>query len=976
MYFVMAEISNYRQLTKLRGNEAAEIRGLLEHFCLNRGGKLVREQTGFFLFSFHPLREKVLEQVADFLFLTGESLQKKKDELFGFSLLLDQGDPNDDGAVFNRMKAQLFQTPRENRIWVGPSVLSSVSSLLPVSDDEPLAEILGPPSKVALPPLPVELLLEMTGWIEALKAPLSRQLADSEDRRPGKILRLKGTHLSEKYLVLKTVLHQIYGPHEDFPVLFPLEDSKDVLSQLLARVNLEFLKGAPRPVEPAWEALLLSRGGGDYPGDSGKDDVLGALTHYFRQKIRRLAALNLPPVFVFLFPHRYEPEAQVVLETILGDLVASEGLRLLLLEHQEKGVEFLSRSPSLSWQFPGLNLERILRERDARDWKDRFPTLTRQALDSCDGRGMAWVHHLWSLQEGNKPSGQGDPSWNLLQNLDSSHHKVYYVLWAGRGLLEERQLVDFFQQWGEDAAVIQDKVNSLRAMGYFLAGLPQPLRSDFGALLSAKLGEEGRELLVGLGRYLYKLWLKERRLSEVLFLYLREWGLHKESLSVLSYYLTNKINQGQGDFLSLLRKDLWEVSPTEELRDKLRLLAASAKLRFALNLGNTGWAPSSLDRFRRFFTPRTENNPGGEWQLQQGRFYLRVGDLATGFAFLKEALLDAQDSDNASLEVRSETEIGLALLRKHRLEEAREYFEIASRLAEKTGSSYLVSQTAALDALASFLLGHLAAAKQAVEQGFIACDRGGLQRNKMYLSFLRGRIEFDQGDYTAAALSLDHGLSVASRYRFAEAEPVLAAWKGRAEAYSGNGAGARLLLEALAPSAERSYFLAETHWFDHEHEGAWKRIMEARTLLPATQPFGAGERAAWSSGFAGVEDRALAKPGDIGVLQNQVEAFQWLLEGTRGQVAEASRGFQELLGRKFLLDLDPVSAQYYYWYYLVLPKNDSKQEAQRLTLLGRSLKDVQVRASRIEEPSQRQDYLTKPYWNTQFSLEGRKLKLL
>jgi hypothetical protein len=979
MFFVMVEIANYRQLTRLRSTEAAEIRTLLEHFCQNRGGRLVKEQNGYFLFAFHPLREKVLDQVSDFLFLTADSLQRKKDDLFGFSLLLDHDEQGDETATFNRLKALLFTAPRENRIWAGPAVLGLLPVLLPVSEDRPLAEILGPPPRLELSPLPVELLLEMTGWIEALKAPLSRQLAETGDRRQGKILRLKGTHLAEKYFVLRTVLHQIYGPHEDFPVLFPLEDSHDFVSQLLARVDSRMLAGAPPPEDASWTALLACRGGGDYPGDSSRDDVVGALTHYFRSVSRHLVGLGLPPVFVFLFPHGYEPEAQKVLETILSDLVSREGLRLLLLEHQDTSVDFLARQPSLSWTFPALSLDRILHERDTRGWQERFPDLTRKALEACAGRGMGWVHHLWSLQnhESSEPAEDGaDPSWTLFASLDSSHHKVYYVLWASRGLLEESSLVAFFHQWGEDAAVIEDKVKSLKALGYLLPGLSRPLRPDFGPRLAQRLGGEGRELLAGLGQYLHRQWTVDHRLSEVLFLFLRDTGLQLPSVEVLSYYLTNKINQGQGDFLLLLRKDLWESAPTDELKEHLRLVAAAAKLRFALNLPVKSGSRPSLERFRRYFTKTTETQAHGEWQLQQGRFYLRSGDLAPGFSLLKRALLEAQERQDKSLEVRAETEIGLALLRKNRLEEGREYFDIASRLAEKAGSGYLTALTSGLNAVALFLLGHLTAADAALAKGLAASDRGGLQHSKVFLEFLRARSEFDRGDYASVRASLDRASAVSARYRLAEAEPVLEAWKGRAEAYAGNTGTARAILEALAPSAERDYFLSESYYLDRNFPLAWDKIREARSHVLATQPFGSGERVSWATGFAAVEDRALASPGDVGVLQNQIEGFLLLIEGLVGDPAGAAPRFNELLARKALLDLDPASAQFYFWYYFTVPKNDSRQEAHRLTLLGRSLKDVQVRSSRIEDPVKRQDYLSKPHWNAQFALEARRLKLL
>lgn len=490
MFFVMVEISNYRQLSKLRTTEAADLRDLLEHFCLNRGGKLAREQSGFFLFSFHPLREKVLEQVADFLSLTSESLQKKQEDLFGFSLLLEEDDQTDEGLVFGRLKALIFQAPRENRVWAGPRVAPILDPHLPLEHGEPLSEILGPLQKATLSPLTVDLLLEMTGWVEALKTPLRRQLAEVEEGLPGKILRLKGSHLNEKFFVLKSVLHQLYGVHEDFPLLFPLENSRDFLSQLLARIDPVLVAQGPRPAEPAWQALLTS--GGDYPGDSGREDVIGALSHYFRILIRNLSDRGLPPVFVFLVPHQYEPQARTVLDTILGDLVSQEGLRLLLLEPQEKGPEFLGRHSSLSWTFPALTWERILRERDNRGWQDRFPELSPRVLEACQGRGLSWVHHLWSLQEGTRGLSEdqsSDPSWTLFQSLDSSHHKVYYVLWAGHGLLEESQLVEFFEAWGDDPSVIEDKVRSLAAMGFFLGGVPRTLRNDFGPWLTQRLGQ-------------------------------------------------------------------------------------------------------------------------------------------------------------------------------------------------------------------------------------------------------------------------------------------------------------------------------------------------------------------------------------------------------------------------------------------------------------------------------------------------------
>jgi len=923
----------------------------------------------------------VLNLVTDFLFLTSESLHRKKEELFGFSLLLEQDNQDDEVGVFNRLKALVFLAPRENRVWAGPGVVQTLTPQFSITQEEPLAEILGPPVSTDLPPLTVDRLLEMTGWIEALKTPLSRQLNGNDEGKAGKILRLKGQHLNEKYFVLKTVLNQIYGVHENFPVLFPLENSRDFLSQLLARIDPEIARAASPAAESSWDSMLLSRGGGDYPGDSGKDDVLGALTHYFRAVIKHLMKQGLPPVFVFVFPHGYEPEAQSILETILGELVTQNSLRLLLLEPQETTMDFLGRYPSLSWTFPTLTLERIQKERDSHGWQERFPVLDKQVLESCGGHGLAWVHHLWMLQEQKTieyAQEADDPSWSLFLSLDTTHHKVYFVFWASRGLLEEEHLTDFFQTWGEDASVIQDKVAMLRSLGFFLGGLSQPLRPEFGTRLLTMIGTESQEILSGLGKYLHRRWKRDHRLSEILYSALRDWGLHGLAVEVLTHYLTNKINQGQEDFLRLLRQSLWDEAPNEELKNAFRLASAAAKLRFSLNLtvNNAGQGLAALQRFRRHFTPQTEENPHAEWLLQQGRFYLCIGDLTTGFTLLKKALSLAQERKDTSLEVQAETEIGLTLLRKNRLEEGHEYFDIASRLAEKTGSHYLIALTSGYEASACFLIGHLFGAKQALERGLLACGRGGLQKRKVFLIFLAARIEFDQGDYTAALSLLHQASAAAVRYRLVEAQPILTLWQGRALAYSGNLVEARSLLESQPLTAERQYYLSETLYLSRELNAALENIRLAKPLVKITQAFGVGEDVDWKSGYAGAEDRALAQPGELGVLENQIDAFLGLLEGLSGNSSEAVKMFQMILTRKHLLDLDPSSALYYYWYYLTLPRNDSTHEAQRLTLLGRALKDVQVRSSRIEDPVQRHQYLLKPHWNAQFALEAKKLKLL
>jgi len=977
MLYVLVEIANYSQLSRLRAPEVAELRALLGNFSSNRGGNLVREHSGFFLFSFHPNREKVLNLVSDFLFLTRESLERKKEELFGFNLLLEIDDSPDDLQVLGRLKSLLFSAPKENSVWAGKTVLPHLAGVFPVADGEALSEILGPPEQQGMTPLTFFQLLEMTGWTEALQAPLARQLPDAPTPA-GKVIRLKGTHLTEKVFVLRSILHHLYGTQEGFPVVFPLVESHDFLSQLLGQVDTQALKRMQVP-EPSWEFLLSSQGAGEFPGDSSRKEVSSALALYYRALIGDLKSQGLPPVFIFLSPQEYEPAAATILEELLSSLISQEGLWVLILEPAERKQEFMTRVPSLAWNFPALNLSRALKERDARGWQDRFPDLSAEALALCDERGASFTHYLVGLQE-KRWTGTGrleqDPSWSLLVSLDTSHHKIYLVFLASRALLNEESLVGFFQFLGEDPAVIRDKVENLKTLGYIVFGLNNlALRPDFRVPLNELLGHEAFELQQKLGHFVHSRWLNDRQLSEVVFQLLRSCEHYSKALEVLWHYATHKINRNEGDFLPLLRPSLWERITSEEVRDEYRLLSAALKLRFALNQSGKTWTHDSLVVFKRFFTPRTESRASPEWTLQKGRFQLRLGNLSEGFALLKQALLAAQDQRLTLLEIRANTEIGLTLLRKKKLEEGREYFDIASRMAEKAGSVYAIVVNSTLDALCLFLLGYLSSSVKVLERTEPVIERSGMQESKIFWTFLRARIEFDRGDYSRALEYLESALKVAHSYSRQNAAEVLGLWKARCEAYSGNTRVAKALLEARAEGLERDYFLAEAHYFERNSALALEIVRRGLKLVQKTQPF-SSESHSWTTGYSGFEDRVLGREGEKGVLEGQAEAFSVLLEGQLENVELSSQRFQTLLAQKSLLELDVVSAQYYFWYYLVLPRNAADQEALRLTLLGRALKAIQSRAARIEDPLQRQEFLHRPYWNAQYLSEGKRLKLL
>lgn len=988
MYYVLIEITHFQQLSRLKPALVREVREQIAHFADNRGGQFTKEQNGQFLLAFHSKREKALPLVSDFMALVTESLQKRARDLFGFSVLLEEDDSEETLPVFQKLKGLLFLAPRENGLWAGPAAARSAAGALVLREETDLWEILGPHPEMASGKKDFRTLLELSGWTEALKTPLENLFTTVHES--GRILRLKCQHPIDKALYLRQALSSLYEDHADFPVIFPLDDSQDFLSQLLTHVDpralaqtMDLLTGPDREL---WEAnpqlglILGSQGGSDYPGDCPRDDAALALGLYFKAQSERMKAAGLPPVFVILTPAAFEKTAHHLLEEILTPLVAERRLFLVILENASRKGEFLNALSSVNWSFPPLNwprTEMALQRLSLAPPEEPGEDL----IKACQDRGSALAHFYASRQECENPpsvKAEGGPSWGFLNSFDISHRKIYYVFLMGQSLITKRKLIEFFQYIGEDPAIIQDKLERLEFWGFVLFGLKNlGLRPDFKELLKIQLKDEGALLGRKLAEFLFHDWQKgERRLSEVLYKLLWAEGLPQKSVQVLVHYITHKINRGQGDFLPLLRQRHWETPVvSDETRAELLLLCAAFKLRFALNQPGRSWEKKHLEKFRKTFPGSIKEGAAGEWLLQTGRFLINLRELNEGFPLLKKAFIHAQERGEGLLEIRCGTEIGLALLMKHRIDEAREYFEMSSKNAEKGRFLFNHLVNLSLEAVSRFLWGSLASAAKLLENAKDDFLRSGLQGWRVHALFVSGRIAFETGQYSKAGAYWDGSAEIAARYRFSEAEAVSLRWKARSMAYLRKTPEALRRLEALEPSPEGLFFQAECLAMEGRTEAAIERLEKARAAKWEITAY-TGERIPWYSGFAGLEDRLLLTGESKGVLGNLIQAMLGFLQSLQAPSPAILEQFQTLLSQKQLMELDPHAHLYYFWYYKALPEKEEESDALRSTILGRGLKALQTRASRIDDPALRVAYVQEPYWNAHLISEARKQKLL
>jgi hypothetical protein len=73
---------------------------------------------------------------------------------------------------------------------------------------------------------------------------------------------------------------------------------------------------------------------------------------------------------------------------------------------------------------------------------------------------------------------------------------------------------------------------------------------------------------------------------------------------------------------------------------------------------------------------------------------------------------------------------------------------------------------------------------------------------------------------------------------------------------------------------------------------------------------------------------------------------------------------------------DPNAYLYAYFYSLVLPEDSLEEGDDKATVLSRSLKSLQERASRIDLPPHKSAFLSSNYWNRRIMEDARERRII
>ena len=278
-------------------------------------------------------------------------------------------------------------------------------------------------------------------------------------------------------------------------------------------------------------------------------------------------------------------------------------------------------------------------------------------------------------------------------------------------------------------------------------------------------------------------------------------------------------------------------------------------------------------------------------------------------------------------------------------------------------------------AAALFISGRFTQCLAAIERG--RADARAIDRREaeLFLLFLKARTQFQLGAHEDSCVILETCLGLATLYSVDAAIPVLHAWLGRGALYKGELDHGLRLLTQMEPSREVLFFLAEGCFFSDELDSASEHLDRA-LAIPTEFHFPPAEAPSWSDGFASIEGRCFRLSRGDAFVRRSLSALRAFLLGLRGAPQEGIPELHKLTRSERSVEEDPNGYWYNYLYSVILPEAGGEEMDDKETVLGKALKSLQERASRIDAPSERSSFLSQNRWNRRIMDEARERKLV
>lgn len=1000
MYYMLIEIAGYRQL--LRVNRDGLVR-LVRDICSAleySGGTVHLEENGTLYAEFRSSSSFDLGRIIHGVYKAYELLQDSRQELHGFSMVMEHLRGAERTEAHRRMNVLLQNAAVESCFWIGANASADVTPFLKLQRKLDMWRVEGLQDRAVVLP-------DFAGFIRDsdLIEPLCQQIRtflDDADQTPSDtpdVALVHGVPGSGVFAVVRELATCLSGTQQQLPVpeciAVSTNDSDWNAFQSLGR---HAFYGEVRDHLSSYEAEIWDRvrwalsfpydhNPGAVHADSLIEETEHALSLFLKAYVSSCSKESSPAVLVL---QRVEHFSADYLSLIRRALHAVPGSgRLLVLAssrtphipaslRQFRSIKVATRAldPAAISEFLG-NLPPHLH----RDASSRVRILTR-------GRALHLFQYLWMIErlgEDIEHLEQRDKEMDdVVMSVLGDHEKTaLYLASIAMHHSSAHELSNILEGLGVPPTLRNEIWNSLAAAGLvYSAQTPCPTSDGLISRIKQSLGDEASSIRLHLQNELYRLFsIGHISLTKSRYELLLDHPEAEVRLHMFEAYLTHEFYSGRTDILDAVFAGDVELPVMNDDDGSRRRIE---QLLYLLRLARYRDFPVSTERGPR-------NDPGqreisawthyfsasvtdrdGKLLLERSRWHAAHGAVSDSSRFARRAAVRFQEHGNDSGASEAQVEIGAAQLAAGNVTEAREYFAMARSTAGESFDIIHKVRSLSLEAVATFLYGNYSYCFELCENAGSVASQAGSRGWELFAEFIRGRAFMELGRYEQATGLFDAGIRRASVYGMNDAQAEFLLWYARASAYNGSPQHCLQTLDTVADSAESRLFAAEALDMLDRPDEALALLESVENVpepdrVPVTRPN-------WVSGFSGIEDRVYANKSVV--LRQLLRSYTGFLLGRAGNTEKAIQVLRESTRAIRSGDTDPYLPLYYFWYSTVLPRSKVSRYDDPATEIGRSVKIVQQRLSRIEQHADKVDYKSRNIWFGRLFDEARKHNLV
>jgi len=613
------------------------------------------------------------------------------------------------------------------------------------------------------------------------------------------------------------------------------------------------------------------------------------------------------------------------------------------------------------------------------DERDRS---VRWILRHMSGAGDESAFHYWSglggstEHDGTAQDTSFVPAFVpvLRRILGPKHRCTLFVVDQAASLLPSPLLDEFFLKQGITRAELTRIVKDLLRTGLLVnEGVPAVHRLIKPVVISV-VGSDADEYLRQLRRFIIdKLEIQSVFMSPWLWELIRD-GVRNEEEWKLHHEIVHTVAAG-GSFALFYRYG----DTTGRDAKAVQLNNASARLR--LYLRDSRGPDECVETFnvvrRLLDTVSLPIEQKANIHLSIGEYFLARREYPAALDTVKRAVMlqqELEDGSSRSREANSYLLMARIMFAQRRLTDAGRYLGFATEQAGPVEETVLVARS--LEAIRLFLVGNLSRGLRTLEQQLSALLEYGLTDWYLLLRFLRGRTFFELGEYHQAVQAFEEVREYCDQCGITGPVDVATRWSLRSRyAVDGTGEKLRKELDLLKPGSETLFFIAES-WMEEKRFNEALPYLEQAISLEESVDRWPRLSVCWDDGFASIEDTMIADRQGASELLRILNAFYaWTLSHI-GRQDEAVPIFYALTRGSDRSVLDPYTGLYSYLYSSVLPDARSGDRDDRATVLGRSVKLIQERTSRIDEYAHKLQFQKQNRWNRRLMEVARRYNLV